>query len=195
MLKSGVDFRQLSHVTISFSDDKIVDISLNTIEITSKVAEDEKMKEIVAHEVSLCPKIEKVIAYLGCELDCRFSVLRTQETNMANLVADMLRTSIKISRTARADCALLNSGTLRADCIFPKGAFHLTDLTRLLPIADAIVVLQVFIYLFILFYFIYLFICLCFSIYLCMYLWSYPTANYLFIYLCIYLSIYLSIFF
>ena len=42
-----------------------------------------------------------------------------------------------------ADCALLNSGTLRSDRVHPKGSFKMKDLLAILPMVDPLVVIRV----------------------------------------------------
>ena len=49
------------------------------------------------------------------KLDGRFSAVRTRETNLGNLVTDIMLAALG------ADCALLNSGTLRSDTEHPAG--------------------------------------------------------------------------
>ena len=50
-----------------------------------------------------------------CDLEGRFSVIRTQECNLGNFICDIM-----VAAT-NADLAILNSGTLRSDCIHPAG--------------------------------------------------------------------------
>lgn len=47
------------------------------------------------------------------------SLHRTQETNLGNLVTDVMR------RATRADVALLNSGTFRSDTVHDAGVFRM----------------------------------------------------------------------
>lgn len=56
---------------------------------------------------------------MGCTLEGRFKFVRTRETNLGNLVTDIMRRSMK------ADVALLNSGTLRSDCVHEAGVFKM----------------------------------------------------------------------
>ena len=49
---------------------------------------------------------------------------------------------IMLSAT-EADCALINSGTLRSDRIHPKGEFKVKDLLSILPMVDPIVVIEI----------------------------------------------------
>ena len=54
---------------------------------------------------------------IDCDLEGRFSYMRTQETNLGNLVTDIMK------RATRSDIALLNSGTFRSDSIHEAGRF------------------------------------------------------------------------
>ena len=72
-------------------------------------------------------KMKKVLGISLVPLDCRFSSVRTRETNLGNMVADLMR------RAVDADVALLNAGTLRANAVIPPGFLRLKDLVAILP--------------------------------------------------------------
>ena len=81
-----------------------------------------------------------IFAELGefeCDLEGRFSVIRTQECNLGNFVCDIM-----VAAT-NADLAILNSGTLRSDCIHGAGPFFLKDLLKILPMIDPLVLLEI----------------------------------------------------
>ena len=63
------------------------------------------------------------------------SKVRTEETNLGNLVADILRDA------SGADACVLNGGTLRSDVIHPPGALTFRDLVAILPMLDETCVL------------------------------------------------------
>ena len=52
-----------------------------------------------------------------CDLDGRFSHIRSEETNLGNLVTDIMR------KATRSDVALINSGTFRSNSIHQTGTF------------------------------------------------------------------------
>lgn len=54
-----------------------------------------------------------------CSLEGRFKCIRTQETNLGDLVCDIMRNATK------ADCALINSGTFRSDTVHDAGVFKM----------------------------------------------------------------------
>jgi len=80
--------------------------------------------------------MEKKVGTSVVDLDARFESIRTSETNIGNLVTDIMREGTK------SDVAILNSGTLRADCIMPAGTIYMRDLVALLPMVDELCVIQ-----------------------------------------------------
>lgn len=78
--------------------------------------------------------MQKVVGYTSEPLDTRFSELRTQETNFANFYTDVIRKEVQ------SDIVLINSGTIRSDCIFPSGPIDYATLKKALPFPDIIIV-------------------------------------------------------
>ena len=66
------------------------------------------------------------------DLESRFEKIRTEETNTANMIADIARVLME------ADIAIINSGTLRADTVIPKGPLTLKTIFSLLPYNDCV---------------------------------------------------------
>ena len=66
-----------------------------------------------------------VIGKIDVNLEGRFRQVRTKETNLGNLVADVMRQKVK------ADVALFNSGTLRSDTIHDAGIIKMKVSERL----------------------------------------------------------------
>lgn len=66
--------------------------------------------------------MDKVLGENRVPLETRFSIIRTQETNVGNWLSDLMRVNSK------ADVACLNSGTIRSDCVFKPGTLRLRDL-------------------------------------------------------------------
>ena len=62
---------------------------------------------------------EEVLGKLGCDLDGRFSSVRTAESNLGNLMTDILLAALN------ADCALISAGTLRSNLKHNSGEFRL----------------------------------------------------------------------
>ena len=79
----------------------------------------------------------KELGVFEVELDGRFSSVRTMETNLGNFVCDIM-----VAAT-NADCALLNSGTLRSDTLHPAGSLTVKDLLLILPMIDPMILIEV----------------------------------------------------
>ena len=160
ILKSGTDFRQFSVVTLKFGEGKAT-AEIEAVEVTKDFEPNNELKtqlEKYTGELETCLQIlscfkppmffslpaekmdSELIKELGefeCDLDGRFSTIRTSETNLGNFVCDIM-----VAAT-NAHFALLNSGTLRSDCIHPAGPFFLKDLLNVLPMIDQLVLLEV----------------------------------------------------
>jgi 5'-nucleotidase len=81
--------------------------------------------------------LNKQCGYTDVELECRFDKLRTEETNIANFVADIFRTEFY-----DCDFAYVNSGSLRSNAIIPAGPLTLRFCADLHPMIDHVVVLK-----------------------------------------------------
>jgi len=88
-------------------------------------------------EAQVEEKLKVVIGETAEALDARFSEVRTKETNVGSLLADLMRQSVN------ADCAILNGGTLRANAVIGPGKITMRHVVSLLPMQDAVVKLKV----------------------------------------------------
>lgn len=82
-------------------------------------------------------KMKETIGYTGVDLEARKHKSRTEETNLGNLICDIIRTE------SDADMAIINAGCLRLDEVIPKGPIKLRKLYKLQPYPANIVVLKV----------------------------------------------------
>ncbi|CAG2103416.1 unnamed protein product [Medioppia subpectinata] len=137
IIKSGTDFRQFSKIDITFNE-QTFDIKVKEFNVNSyDYEEDNDLKaELEKYSDVIEGKMDSVLGHLSCELDGRFASIRTKETNLGNLVADIMLAS------THSDLAILNSGTLRSDQIHHKGPFKLRDLVTIMPMMDALIVLN-----------------------------------------------------
>ena len=58
---------------------------------------------------------------------------------MADCILDGLKLAVP---KVQLDCVLVNSGTLRADDVFPRGSFKMRDLVTLLPMLDEMCIIS-----------------------------------------------------
>ena len=77
-------------------------------------------------------KLDQDCGFSEVELDCRFSRVRTEETNLGNFMADLMMTELN------ADIALSNGGCLRANQVFDKGALKLRFMDLVMPMEDTV---------------------------------------------------------
>ncbi|CEM27002.1 unnamed protein product [Vitrella brassicaformis CCMP3155] len=103
--------------------------SFNTISAIDRIVD--------KHLDRLAMSMQKVIGEVAVPLETRFSRIRTGETNCGNWLCDLMRNH------SHSDMALLNSGTVRSDRLFPPGLFRLRDLVAMLPMMDEMCVLEV----------------------------------------------------
>jgi len=137
--KSGTDFRDITQLTMSFDDvtGGVTVTDPERIVIDSSVPEDDEIKEVVRKFLGvLGSEMDKKIGHSNVPLDCRFQMIRTQETNIGNFITDIMR------RGTDADIAILNSGTLRADSVIPAGAVLMKTMVSILPMVDETCVLE-----------------------------------------------------
>lgn len=112
-------------------------VSARQYDITSLVPYQKDMQIIVKKYMELLGKqMEGIIGLTRVPLDARFSIIRTQESNIGNFITDVIR------QITEADVVILNSGTLRADSIIGPGVLLMKHLVSLLPLQDPIVTIK-----------------------------------------------------
>lgn len=140
VLRSGTDFKQLSYIEARRKENGQPgwDIDIVRRDVVRDVPEDKASVELVEKlTFSLKHKLEKPIGYTAVPLDGRFTTVRTKESNLGNFVCDLMR------HYYNADCALMASGTIRGDQIYPPGVLQLKDIMNCFPFEDPVVVLRV----------------------------------------------------
>lgn len=106
--------------------------------MVSQIPQDEEALKLIDGLTSkLKTKLEKPVGYTAAPLDARFTTVRTRESNMGNFVCDLMRL------TYNGDCALMASGTIRGDQIYPPGVVRVKDIMNCFPFEDPIVVIKV----------------------------------------------------
>ncbi|OII75591.1 nucleotidase [Cryptosporidium ubiquitum] len=85
----------------------------------------------------LATQMDKIIGECAVRLETRFSVIRTSETNAGNWLTDIMKSA------AKTEIAMINSGTIRSDCVFNIGPVRNQDILMMLPFVDNLVKLGV----------------------------------------------------
>ncbi|KAH7135943.1 5'-nucleotidase-like protein [Dendryphion nanum] len=139
VLRSGTDFKQLSHIEAwRKADGKGWDFKITRRDVVSSIPRDEAAVQVVDKLTSkLREKLDKPIGYTAAPLDARFTTVRTKESNLGNFVCDLMRYYYD------ADCCIMAAGTIRGDQIYPPGVLKLRDIVNCFPFEDPVVVMQV----------------------------------------------------
>ena len=93
--------------------------------------------DVENNTADLSKELEVVLGQMNVDLEGRFSYGRTQETNLGNFICDIMLCALN------ADCAFINSGSLRSDCLHQAGDFSRKDLKKILPHLDENVVIGI----------------------------------------------------
>ena len=105
--------------------------------ITEAFKPDEEIaKHTARYSKELNLLLDKPAGHSSVDWEARFSRVRTEETNLANFVADIMRTE------CQTDFTVANAGCLRANCVFRKGQFSRRFLAQVLPMTDHVVTLK-----------------------------------------------------
>lgn len=140
IIKSGTDFRQFGKVTIGQTRDNSgkVGVNVEQIDVTTKYEENKELQDqLDVYSKMIDSKMTEVLGNISVELEGRFSVIRTSETNLGNWICDII-----LSATG-ADVVMINSGTFRSDQVHPIGPFTMKDLVTVVPMHDPLIVLEV----------------------------------------------------
>lgn len=97
-------------------------VEYERILITSSIPEDPDVVALVeAYAQDLNRQLDMPAGPTATQLEGRFKMVRSRETNLGNLVADIALATLNVNPESAVDCVLLNGGTLRSDTIHPAG--------------------------------------------------------------------------
>ena len=112
-------------------------VHVEKVKITNKFELDPEMDiHIESYSKEFNKKLDRVIGFTDTDLEARFCYIRSTETNLANWVSDVIRAEFD-----EVDICLINGGTLRSNCVIPKGPITARTLSTLLPQPDKIVII------------------------------------------------------
>ena len=113
-------------------------------EITRDVKCDPAIADHVAtQEQGLKTEIYGPCGVTAVDLDGRFRSVRTQETNLGNLIADILLHWLNTDPKHKVHAAFFNAGSLRSDRVHSRGALRYKDVVDILPYADDTAVIEI----------------------------------------------------
>jgi 5'-nucleotidase len=137
--KGGSDARYLVQVDLWLRPDgALVERSWTFHEVSARVPEDPEVAAVVRrYGDRLDRELDTVVGHTATPLEARRGVIRMQEANLGNFIADAMRERLQ------TDVALMNGGGIRTDRIVPVGPLTKRDIHGLLPFTNAVMKLAV----------------------------------------------------
>ncbi|KAI9230873.1 MAG: Metallo-dependent phosphatase-like protein [Piptocephalis tieghemiana] len=155
IIKSGCDFRHLSHIHLELTSRtpgvggqeeeeglsgwRRTSVRVESIPITSDIQPDGQADTLV-HELTdgIQRSLSKTIGRTLTPWDARSGTVRTRESAIGNLAADIMR-----HYWPGVDIGLCCGGTIRGDTEHPSGPVSMRDILDLFPFEDPCVVIRV----------------------------------------------------
>jgi 5'-nucleotidase len=135
--KAGSDAKALARIDVNRTAAGTVERFYELLPITAAIPDDPRTAAVIASfESRLSSELEHVIGTTRVPLDGISQHLRSQETNLGDLLADAMRAD------AGTDIAIVNSGSIRGNRIFPPGPLTRRTLIEIHPFDNTIVKLS-----------------------------------------------------
>lgn len=136
IVSAGEYAKDLGRLDITVEDGKVTAFSGELVPVAADVPDNARVGGIVAtYKKQLEEKLSVVVGESLVTLDGERANVRTRETNLGNLIADMMR------EAGQADIALTNGGGIRAS--IDKGPITVGEIFTTLPFDNTLVVLEV----------------------------------------------------
>lgn len=135
--KSGSDGRTVARIDVNKQPGGTVERFYELLPMTGAIPDDPRTAAVIkSYDDRLGSELEAVVATSRVPLDGVTSHVRTAETNLGNLVADAMRAE------AGSEIAILNSGSIRGNRIFPAGPLTRKTLLEIHPFDNVVVTLS-----------------------------------------------------
>lgn len=132
---SGVVIKDISKIDSNF---RTLITEFEKVEITSRFQNDEELHEYSVKLITaLGEKLKVPIGYVDVDLEGTFTKIRHMETNLSNMMADM------VSDATESDMTLINTGTYRLDRVVKSGFITMQTVMDLLPMLDYVITVKV----------------------------------------------------
>lgn len=130
--KAGSDAKWVARIDLRL-DAGGLERQFEMIPIDSSIRDEPKTAAVVAeYEARLGAELEVVVGTSRVPLDADAGRLRSGETNLGNLVADAIRAGVQ------TDLAVVNSGSIRGDRVYPAGPISRRMLLALQPFGNTV---------------------------------------------------------
>lgn len=139
IFKMTADAREAVKVHLNFDSktNKLQSIDWEVISVSDAIADAPEFAPVVEKYKDLLEKLSAPVGATGVVLDALSVSGRTKETNIGNFIADAYRDA------AKADVALVNGGSIRADLTYYPGPLTMRDVLSLLPFNNPIVKIEI----------------------------------------------------
>jgi 5'-nucleotidase len=137
--KPGSDARHVARIDLSRPrPDAAIETHFELVAISEELPEDSSTAAVVASwEERLDRELEIVAGSTTEPLDAVAERVRSGETNLGNLMADAMR------RDTGAEIAILNSGSIRSNRVYPAGELTRRDLVAMHPFGGVVCAVEV----------------------------------------------------
>jgi 5'-nucleotidase len=139
IFKMTADARELGRFDLNINKDtgKLDSIDWKVIPVTKDTQEAPEFTSVYKKYAPLLTELAKPVGRTSVALEARSAANRTRETNIGNFVTDAFR------KTAAADVALMNGGSVRADELIAPGQLTVRDVLSILPFKNKLVKIEI----------------------------------------------------
>jgi 5'-nucleotidase len=139
IFKMTADGRQMGRIDLNIdpTTGKVDSIDWQVLRVTDETQDDPDFAVVTEKYGAKLKELAAVVGRTQVALDARSATSRTEETNVADFIADAFR------REAGADVALVNGGSIRADSVISAGELSLRDVLSILPFGNDLVKIEV----------------------------------------------------
>jgi 5'-nucleotidase len=131
--KAGTDARSVARIDLLRRGTARVERFHELLPIDASLADEPRTAAVVkSYADRMSAELDAVVATTSVPLDGVGARLRTSETNLGNLFADVVRAE------AGADIAIVNSGGIRGDRIYPAGPIARRTLIEMHPFGNMV---------------------------------------------------------
>jgi len=141
ILKTGSDAVNLGRIDVTVTkgpSTRRVETKWELIPVTDQVPDKPEVAALVKqYETAMAGRLNVIVGETRLPLDTRNDIVRTQESAVGNLIADLIRAAVQ------ADVALVNGGGIRGNTVIPAGQLTRGDVLKIMPFANKIVKIDV----------------------------------------------------
>ena len=139
IVQAGSRGEYLGVLRFAFTDDEIVNPTWEKILLDSTVGYDSEIHDFIAgYMAEYKDRLGQIIGESSVSLDARVDTVRQQESNLGNLIADSW-----LAWFSDSDIALINSGSIRGDKVYPAGPISYLTANEILPFRGELISVEI----------------------------------------------------